>query len=120
MPQPEFRPASAADLEAFYGHPPPYSMKAWVAVLDDQPIAVAGVAYVRGMPPRMFSDLKPSMRAYRKAIVKGARRMLGAMEGITALTVADPSETGSRRLLERLGFEFVGHGHTGPVYRWRG
>jgi hypothetical protein len=115
---PEIRPATADDLARFYGSPPERTMRALVAVLDGEPIAVAGIAYQRpGQPPYLFSDLKPEMRRHRKAIVKGARQMLRdlARPGLVAIA----GEPTAPRLLARLGFRHVTTTSQGEIYEYR-
>jgi hypothetical protein len=118
MTEPLIRPATAADLERFYGAPPARTMRAWVAVLDGEPLAVAGIAYQSiGQPPYLFSDLKPEMRRHRKAIVRGARQMLAAVARPGLMAIA--GEAGSPRLLTRLGFVHVGTTPQGEIYQWQ-
>ena len=105
--EPVIREATADDLAAFYGEAPKQSMRAYVAVLDGEPIAVAGVAYdVRAQSGRvkLFSEMKPEMRHHRKAIIRGARIMLENLGARGMVAVANPEEKHSRKLLSRLGF----------------
>lgn len=107
MSGPVIREATAGDLEAYYGERPKRSMKAYVAVLDGEPIGIAGVTYdLRGRDARvkLFSEMKPEMRPYRKAMVKGARLMLKAFGVPGMVAVANPEERGSGRFLAKLGF----------------
>lgn len=119
--QPEIRQATAEDLVAFYGYPQERSTKAFVAVLDGKPVAIAGVCYEgRGRPPRFYSEMKPEMRPYRKAIVRGARLMLDSLRGMHALAIASQEEPGSVRLLLHLGFKYLASNSQGDIFVWRG
>jgi hypothetical protein len=116
---PEIRPATAADLARFYGQAPQRTMRALVAILEGEPVAVAGIAYQKpGQQPYIFSDLKPEMRRHRKAIVRGARAMLAqlARPGLMALA----GEPTSPRLLTRLGFRRVATTADGELYQYEG
>ena len=109
------RPATAADLKAFYGDKPRPTVRAIVGVVDGVPLGVAGISYERGQL-MLFSDLKPEGRKYRKAIVKAARMVLEMAKGIPILALAEhPS---SCRFLTRLGFTYIGSSPAGEVFRW--
>lgn len=95
-------------------------MRAFVAVLNGQPIAVAGLAYERGRPAYLFSDMKPAMRPYRRAIVRGARAMLAAMPRLPLLAVANCDEPNAGRFLERLGFRWIATTARGEIFRFDG
>jgi hypothetical protein len=118
MSEPSIRPASAEDIAAFYGRPPQRSIRAFVAVLDNVPVAVAGIAYqgIRGAP-YLFSDMRPEMGRYRKAVVRGARAVLLALArpGMPASS----STPAAVRFLKRLGFVELHqqNGETLMIYR---
>lgn len=118
MGAPIIREATARDVEAFYGWPHPRSMRAFVADLDGRPIAIAGLAYQPYGPPFLFSEMKPEMRRFPKAIVRGARTMLDAMKGVPAFAVASTKEPRAAKLLARLGFVHAGTCGQGEVYQW--
>lgn len=112
--------ASAADVSAFYDGAPPYTMRAYVALLDDVPVALGGIAYRSGVL-YAFMELKDEMRPYKVSIGKFARRLVEIFgPGVPGMTIAEPSEPASKRLLEWLGFEHVALCGDGEVYRWRG
>ena len=119
MSQPEIRPATAADLAAYYGEPPRRTMRAWVAVLDGKPIAVAGVAYEAGKPHYLFSEMRPEMKRYRKAILRGGRRVLEDTKGMRLL--ASCSSPGASRFLVHLGLRFLTDTVDGRmIFEWGG
>jgi hypothetical protein len=121
MPDPMIRPATAADIAAFYGAPPMLSLRAMVAVDDGTPVAVAGLAYQgAGKPPYLFSDIAPAMRRHAKTILRGARAMLAQLARPGMAALADPEHPGAARLLMRLGFVPAGCSDEGEVFVYRG
>ena len=118
---PIIRPATAADLAVFYGAIPGRSVRALVAELAGKPIAIAGIAYQQdGAPPYLFSDMKPEMRRFPVAIIKGAREMLKRLARPGLAAVADPSKPNAGRVLASLGFVHVASGPQGEIYLFRG
>ena len=104
-PLTSIEPATEGLLTAFYGRPPPRTVRALVAVRDGKPIGVAGVW--RGAERLvMFSDLSPEARADKRLMVRGIRAVLGLVRdtGLPVHAVADKEVEGSERLLERVGF----------------
>lgn len=118
MPGPVIRPATQADLDAFYGYRHTMTMRAWVAVLDGRPIGVCGVGYPRGRPIYLFSDIKPEMRRFPKAILRGARLVLDAVKGPPLF--ASASSAGAARLLGHLGLRHVGNEGERMIFEWSG
>ncbi len=111
--------ATAGDVRAFYGGPPPYTMRAYVALLDGVPVALGGIAYRSGLL-YAFMELKDQMRPYKVSIGKFAKRLVAIFGGVPGMTVAEPGEPTAGRLLEWLGFEYVAACCDGEVYQWRG
>lgn len=109
--------ATADHVRAFYGGPSPYSMRACVALLDDVPVAIGGIAYRSGIL-YAFMELKDEMRPYKFSIGKFARRLVGIFGGVPGMTIASPDEPTAPRLLEWLGFDYVGSCGDGEVYQW--
>jgi len=98
------RPATRADLVAFYGHPPPMTLHALVTVdAGNRPLAVGGY-YLKAGVAVAFSDHKPPMR--RRDIVVGGRALIALLRGLRMPVVAqaDDSATALRH------FGFVPHG----------
>jgi RimJ/RimL family protein N-acetyltransferase len=114
--KPEIRPATHADLVAFYGKPPSQTSRSWVGVVDGTVLAVFGLVYKRGRPAYFFSDLAPEARRYRIAIMRAARMMLDQMGQIPVPAFADPGIPAAGRFLERLGFRFIGEVDGQMVY----
>lgn len=100
--------ARHADLVRYYGHDRFPRCRAVVALVDGEPLGVAGVARVNGELVA-FEDHKPElppMLMARGAAV--ARRMIwGIREQVAA--IPDPAFDGAPDLLRRLGFEPDGH-----------
>lgn len=114
--QPEIRPATAADLAAFYGTPPARTQRAWVAVLDGRPLAVCGVAYERGKPAFLFSEIRPEMKRYPKTIIRGARMVLAETAGLGLR--AQASSPRAARLLGWLGLRYLGSQGGNMIFEW--
>lgn len=102
-PRSEFRPATAADIEAFYGVPAQKPVRAYVAAVDGVVLGIGGV-YRDGEQDVAFCDLKPEMKRHRKLIVAGARLFQREFGSIQVSAVANPAEPGAERFLFRLGF----------------
>ena len=111
----EILPATAIDIETFYGEPPKRSMRAFVGLADGVPLACFGLYYDTGRMV-LFSDIKPEARRYRKTLVSGAFRVMDLARelGVPVHAVAGCVD-GSVRLLERLGFT-----RQGNLYVWEG
>ncbi len=121
MPAPVFRPATAADLIAFYGRPPPASVRALVAILDGRPVGVAGIKYERGADGGKllvaFSDMGPELRAYPVAVMRAARRTMALLRGRPVIALASPAEPNAPAFLARLGFVHAASTAEGEIYR---
>lgn len=109
-----FGPATAPDLDAYYGGRNRQTMRAIVVKLDDSPAGVIGLAKARDRL-LMFSEYKPELAPYLKSMgalraIKEAMRWASESK-LPVFAVCQDSE----RLLERLGFVHVQDG----VYRWR-
>lgn len=117
---PAHRPATAADIEAFYGEPQRHTMRAWIWDLDGEPIALAGVLRQGGsMPPVIFQHLRPAARRCRKSLIRDGRAMLKTIVTYPTIAIADPDQPGSQRYLERLGLEHIGTSAQGELFIYR-
>jgi hypothetical protein len=115
----EIRPATQKDAEAFYGKKPIKSMRAYVAVLDGEPIGIGGVfrdsdAFVA------FSEMKPEMRKYPKDIVRGYRMIFDIIKKYNVVyAIANKQENNARKLITKLGFKLTEVNSAGEeVYIW--
>ena len=115
----EIRPATQKDVDAFYGKKPIYSMRAYVAVLNDEVIAIGGVCRQEGHMVA-FSEMKPEMRKHKKDIIRVGQKIFEIIQGYnTVFTVANPKEKHAKKHITRLGFELVEINREGEeVYRW--
>jgi len=114
----EIRPATAADIAAYYGSSVAPTVRAVVAVMDGKPVGIAGVKYERGAL-MAFSEIRNEMRPHRKAIVKGARMAVDMIRRIGAPVYAVGNLPTSDELLRHYGFERVGESRDGGVYQWQ-
>tara|TARA_R110000850_G_scaffold269167_2_gene401004 strand:- start:3076 stop:3462 length:387 start_codon:yes stop_codon:yes gene_type:complete len=117
--RPIIRNATTADIVAFYGEAPSFAIRALVADLDGEIIAIGGLAY---HPNRMlaFSDMKEPMRDYPILIYKSAKKVIKLIEkyGGGVVAVASDSESNSNEFLKRLGFIEAGEFKNMEVYSW--
>lgn len=97
---------NSALLTTYYGHPPKQTMRALVAVEDGRPIGVAGIK-IEGGKSVLFSDFSDELRehsGFKRAIIKGYRRLLQLFPDTTIYSKADPDIEGACDLLAHLGF----------------
>jgi len=104
-----FRTATAADAMAYYGGPPPYSFKGFVAELDGETVGIGGVGYQNNMPIA-FSEFKETMRPHKKAIAKACRMLTKFFDElrVPVYAVACDTEPTAGYLLAKLGFKPIG------------
>ena len=106
------RPATAADVYAFFGKASPHTVRARVLDIDGEIAAIAGY-YISGGVAVVFSDIKlavPKMTIWREA-----RAMMDGLK-LPAVCLAD---CGSGLFLERLGWSEVGTTKDGDIYKWQ-
>lgn len=105
----EFRVATLADAQAFFGTYPPARFRGFVAVMDSTVVGIGGVYYHGG---RMvaFSDLKPEIRKHKKVIAKGCRILCKFFEELNmpVYALANENEPTAPYLLAKLGFKPTG------------
>ena len=82
------------------------TMRALCAVKDDEVVAIAGVAHVRGND-WLFMD---SRFMSKRLFVLGIRKLMPLLAGRVTYAHADPNVTGSDFLLQRLGFQSMSGG----------
>ena len=101
-------------VHAYYGGPPPFSFRGYVAVLDGKPIGVGGVFY-HGLPIA-FSEMKEEMRPRTKDKARAVRVLESLIDTYKCPVVAVAAEPTSVGLLTKLGFVLTGRQEvTGPV-----
>lgn len=115
--RPELRLATAADVEAFYGHKPESTMRGYVAMLDGRPVGIGGITYKCGVLCA-FSEIRDELRPYKVSIMKFGRKIVQLFGDAPGMAVASRDEPGSERFLTALGFEHVATLDEGELYRW--
>ncbi len=103
-----FRPASHADIHAFYGSIPAETLKVIAITLDERVAAVIGLAR-SAYSMRFFSEHKPELVPYLSTVTVW-RAVLAALRFVdecpsTVYVVSD-----DERMMRRLGFEQVTDG----------
>lgn len=112
--------ATAADVRAFYGGPAPFTLRAYVALLDGKPVALGGISYRDGLV-LAFMEIKDEMRPYKFSIGKFAAKLPELFgQGVPGMAIADPNEPTADRLLRWLGFKFIASCDDGEIYEWVG
>ena len=117
----ELRTATTKDAYNFYGRMPTNSFKGIVAVEGDKVIGIGGLFYTKSNLIA-FSDMKPEMRPYKKAMVKGCRIIMDMVKNaeVPVYAVANSNEPTAKNLLKRLGFVNTGvENEFGETLVWR-
>lgn len=86
----------------FYDGEPPASMRAHMALLEGEPIALAGVrAGLDRRPAYLFCDLKPEALQFKREIIRRGRWVVAhyGRSGLGAVAAGDMAA----KLLARLG-----------------
>lgn len=94
-------PATAALAAAWFGGPPPFTMKGCVAVKADQPVAIFGVYWIDGTP-MAFSEWVPELGVRDR--VRCFREGEKVLRSVPGTMYAEPHPGQATTLLERLGF----------------
>lgn len=103
-----YRPATAADVEEFYGRAPSETLRAMVILLDGHVAGIIGLART-GYSTRLFSEHRPELVPHLSHItvwraVKAAMRFVNECRSAVYVVSSDP------RLMQRLGFYEVSEG----------
>jgi len=118
LPRPVIRPATRADLAAFYGPGKlPLTVRAVVGLVDGAVVGCGGISEIDGILVA-FSDFRPTARRYKLAIVKAAAAVIAEAQRSGARFIyaeADPHEPGAERWMRALGFRPTGRAR---FYRW--
>lgn len=113
------RGATKADIEMFYEGKLTKTVRAWVAELDGEVVAVVGV--IREPTVMVaFSSVKKGLEVGKMTIWKTALRFWDNIKalGYPVRAIAHPEIPGSAAFLERLGFFHVKSSPIGEVYQW--
>lgn len=107
-----WRPATAADIRAFYGQPVAQTLRAVVITVDGEPAGLIGLA-ADGPDQKFFSEEKPVLEQHRgsMAVLRALKHVMGWVARCPQLVVAYSK---NRCLLVRLGFTHV----EGDVFVW--
>jgi hypothetical protein len=107
-------PATAADIDRFYGARPNATLRAIVVKLDGEPMGVIGLAR-EGGATRFFSEHRPEFEPYLGSVTawRAVVRVMGWIKqsGGPVYSIAQHDE--GARLLARLGFSHL----TGTVWQ---
>lgn len=105
--QSKTRTATKADLVEFYGEMLPYSCRAIVTEIDDEPVMVAGVMH--GPTLIAFMDMRDRLRQSPRALIKAIPQFRDLLNGYDRriMAKANPDEGNAPRFLKRVGFEPV-------------
>ena len=94
------RPCTRADFEAFYGRLPPMTVRALAAERDGRVVGIGGYYLADGVA-HAFTDQKGMTR---REIVRAGRAMMGLLDGIKAVVIAQCGPDGDTAL-KHYGFE---------------
>lgn len=112
----EIRPATAADLEAFYGQRPQQTVKAVAVFQDGDLAAIAGVTIEPGFLVA-FSDIKPGVTAPKMTYWRVAKEVMKFIGNRPVVAGPSANHPNAARLLTKLGFVRIESEH-GEVYQW--
>ncbi len=111
------RAATARDIVEFYGELPSGTMRAMVAVMDDEVVGVIGIVREQ-LWGKFFSDSKPKLQPHLKSItiMRAIKRSLKFCDDYRGRVLAVAKDAESCRLMHRLGFTHL----YGGWYGWLG
>lgn len=101
------RYATREDIERYYGEPPRHTLRAVVALADDEPAGIIGIARA-GHYWVLHSEFRERLRPHLRSItllraIKMAMHLVEDCRG-SVVALVSPDEPDSRRILLRLGF----------------
>lgn len=112
------RPATAADLEEWYGTGQRNSFKGIVGEVDGEVVAIGGVYRSQGLMIGI-AGLRPHVRHRKKDAVRFARAGQKVLQGYPfVVAFADKDEPTAEGLIKHLGFEHRGSTEIGEMYLW--
>lgn len=114
------RGATLEDVQAFYPGMTA-SFRAWVCELDGEVRGIIGVALLRPVAC-MFSTFEEPLRPFLKhpTVLRLIKRAEAAVKAsnVPVWAIAQPDEPTAPRMLERLGFSFLGEFDGDRIYQW--
>jgi len=116
MSEVEIIPATAKLIEDYYGKQIPQSVRAYVAIADDQVLGIAGF-YVTATRLIMFSELKDELKCNKRIIIRGMRKMrqIAREMKLPIHAVAQKELPTAPSFLEHFGFVKIGQ----ELYEWQ-
>ena len=110
MTRVEIDKASNDDFYNIYGYYPSDDIISWVAKVNQEIVAIAGV-YVGFHSDALFLNmLKDNLKkSYKMVIIKQLKHMidtLSKLEAFNFVVLRDAFQLGSERFLEKMGFKF--------------
>jgi hypothetical protein len=104
----DVRPATAEDITAWFGGPPPYTCKAFVMEVDGKLEAMYGLKFAGG-EVACFSTLTEVARKHKRAVVEGIRLLRKELDKhpyvVAYATKGEPTAEG---FIRHVGFKHVG------------
>lgn len=112
------RPATSADVEAWYGAPQRKTFRGVVGEVNGEVVAIGGVYRERDMMIGI-AGLRPHVRHRKKDAVRFARAGLKILQDYQIVVAfADKDEPTADGLLRHLGFEHHRSTIAGEMYLW--
>lgn len=111
-------PATLKLLEEYYGSRPPVTMRAFVLLDGEEPVAVAGFLRMTSSTMAIFSEARLEVFEHHKVSVMKLAKMLMQIADTNGWTlVADPDKDiqSASKFLEHLGFD---SNSEGGYVRW--
>lgn len=105
------RPATKADIEAYYGTLPPQTIRAWVGEKDGKMMGIGGYSLAKGAVI-VFTDHRPEIS--KRDIVRGARFLMRIYRDLKMEVLAIPPPEGEGKSA-MAHYGFVPH----AGYNWR-
>jgi hypothetical protein len=111
------RPATAEDIDRYYGSRPRQTLRALVVLMDDDVKGVVGIAR-HADHARFFSEFREELRPHLRTLpvmraIKRVQQFVAASV-LPVYAIAEESEKDSARILTRLGFVH----HSENIYQW--
>jgi hypothetical protein len=102
----EVRQVTRADLELFYEEVRYPTVSGFIAILDGEPVALGGLAYVGGYIVAFF-DIRDAARPYKLHLMAKMKSVMDEAKAKHRVIIAvpDENEPTSHKLLRSLGFQ---------------
>ena len=109
------RPATAQDIEAYYGKEPRGTLRAYAAIMDGEVVGLIGIVR-EATVGRFFCDFKPKLQPYLQSItiMRAVKRSMEFADQYRGPVVAVAEHAEGCRILHRLGWTHL----QGELYGW--